>query len=538
MGAEIKPNHPKTTSVRMSKLLSRLACVGAFIVLAAHAVIPASAVEPKPTPTVEQRLSAMEAYFQNSDPAASLRTAKDKNGNMVIPAGLTTAAVGVPGPGHNTWMMLSAAFVFFMTLPGLAIFYGGLVRRKNVLSILAQCLGVTTMVTVIWWAVGYSLAFAPGNPFLGSLGLHFHGPNWSEGHWFPYLTSSAYAFLNGVTSAPNTDYSPWVSQNVYSMFQLMFAIITPALIVGAVAERMRFKAILTFVGFWMFLVYLPITHMAWGVDGLMNGVWNPNAAIRSIDFPGGTVVEMASGWSSLVLCLIIGKRMNYGKELFAPHSMVFCMVGAGMLWVGWYGFNAGSAVASDGIAANAFLTTTLAGAVGSGTWAFAEYFVRGKASVLGFCSGIVSGLVAITPACGFVNASGAILIGLLGGIIPFLAVYKLKAWFKYDDSLDVFGVHGVAGTMGMLMTGILADVTVNPNLIGAAAQQNGLARLVVQNGLWLEQLKAMGITFVIAIVGTTIAAYAVKLLMPVRISPEEEHSGLDLSEHGEEGYIL
>ena len=521
MGAEIKPNHPQTTSVRMSKLLSRLACVGAFIVLAAQSVIPASAVEPNPTPTVEQRLSAMEAYFQNTDPAVSLRTAKDKNGNLVIPAGLTTAAVGVPGPGHNTWMMLSAAFVFFMTLPGLAIFYGGLVRRKNVLSILAQCLGVTTLVTVIWWAVGYSLAFAPGGSICGTI---FGGFD--------------YAFLRGVTSVPNPAYSPWVSQNVYSMFQLMFAIITPALIVGAVAERMRFKAILTFVGFWMFLVYLPITHMAWGADGLMNGVWNPNAAIRSIDFAGGTVVEMASGWSSLVLCLIIGKRMNYGKELFAPHSMVFCMVGAGMLWVGWYGFNAGSALAADGIASNAFLTTTLAGAVASGTWALAEYFVRGKASVLGFCSGIVSGLVAITPACGFVSASGAILIGLLGGIIPFLAVYKLKVWFKYDDSLDVFGVHGVAGTMGMLMTGILADVTVNPNLIGTAAQQNGLARLVVQNGLWIEQLKAMGLTFGIAIVGTTVAAYAVKLLMPVRISPEEEHSGLDLSEHGEEGYIL
>jgi len=428
--------------------------------------------------------------------------------------------VGVPGPGHNAWMMLSAAFVLFMTLPGLAIFYGGLVRRKNVLSILAQCLGVTTLVTVIWWAVGYSLAFAPGGPVLGRI---FGGLD--------------YAFLRGVTSAPNCIYSPWVSHNVFSMFQMMFAIITPALIVGAVAERMRFQAILTFVGLWMFVVYLPITHMAWGSDGLMNGVWNPHAAIRAIDFAGGTVVEMASGWSSLVLCLIVGKRMNYGKELFAPHSMVFCMVGAGMLWVGWYGFNAGSAVAADGVASNAFLTTTLAGAVASGTWALAEYFVRGKASVLGFCSGIVSGLVAITPACGFVNASGAMAIGIAGGIIPFLAVYKLKAWFKYDDSLDVFGVHGVAGTMGLLLTGLLADPAVNPNLIGTAAQANGLAKLV-SNGLWLEQLKAIGLTFFVATVGTALVAYAVRAMMPVRITPEEEHSGLDLSEHGEEGYIL
>jgi Amt family ammonium transporter len=501
----------------MSIFLSRLACVGAFAVLSAGTAFSAPAAVPQPTPTVEQRLSAMEAYFQNTDPSAALL---DSHGNK--PEGLTTAAIGVPGPGHNTWMMVSAAFVLFMTLPGLAIFYGGLVRRKNVLSILAQCLGVTSMVTVLWWAVGYSLAFAPGGPT--ALGRVFGGLD--------------YAFLSGVTSAPNTVYSPWVSQNVFAMFQMMFAIITPALIVGAVAERMRFQAILTFVGIWMFLVYLPITHMAWGCDGLMNGVWNPNASIRAIDFAGGTVVEMASGWSSLVLCLIVGRRINYGKELFAPHSMVFCMVGAGMLWVGWYGFNAGSAVAADGIASNAFLTTTLAGAVASGTWALAEYFVRGKASVLGFCSGIVAGLVAITPACGFVNASGAILIGILGGVLPFLAVYKLKAWLKYDDSLDVFGVHGVAGTLGLLLTGLLADPAVNGNLAGGAALKNGLAGLVLHHGLWLEQLKAIGLTFTVATVGTAITAGVVRAMMPVRITPEEEDSGLDLSEHGEEGYIL
>jgi Amt family ammonium transporter len=229
--------------------------------------------------------------------------------------------------------------------------------------------------------------------------------------------------------------------------------------------------------------------------------------------------------------------MGFGRELFAPHSMVLCMVGAGMLWVGWYGFNAGSALAADGVASNAFLTTTLAAAVASGTWALAEYFTRGKASVLGFCSGIVSGLVCITPACGYVNASGAMAIGVLGGLIPFFAVFKLKNWFKYDDSLDVFGIHGVAGTLGMLLTGLLADASVNPNLLGPAAQANGLAALV-GHGLWIEQLKAMGVTFVVAVVGTAIAAYAVKLVMPVRITPEEEHSGMDLAEHGEEGYIL
>jgi len=471
-----------------------------------------SAAQPgAPAPSVEQRLSAMEAYFSNTDPSAALKGADGS-----VPTGLTTPAVGVPGPGHNAWMMTSAALVLFMTLPGLAIFYGGLVRKKNVLSILAQCMGVTTLVTVIWWAAGYSLAFSRGNPFLG--GFDF-------------------AFLRGVTARPNPDFSPWVSQDVFAMFQMMFAIITPALIVGAVAERMRFQAILTFIALWMFLVYLPVTHMAWGPDGLMNGVWNPDAKIRAIDFAGGTVVEMASGWSSLALCLIVGRRMGYGRELFAPHSMVICMIGTGMLWVGWYGFNAGSAIASDGVASNAFVATTLAGAVASGTWAFAEFLTRGKASVLGFCSGIVSGLVAITPACGFVNPSGAMVIGILGGLIPFFAVYKLKAWFAYDDSLDVFGIHGVAGTLGMLLTGILADPAVNPNLLGAAAQANGLAGLV-GHGLWIEQLKAMGVTFAVAVAGTALAAYIVRALMPVRITPEEEHSGLDIAEHGEEGYIL
>jgi Amt family ammonium transporter len=460
---------------------------------------------------MEQRMASVEAYVNNSDPTASLKGPDGK-----VPAGLTTPCVGVPGPGHNAWMMISAALVLFMTLPGLAIFYGGLVRRKNVLSILAQCFGVTTLVTVLWWAVGYSLVFAPGGPILG--GLDF-------------------AFLHGVTSKPNPEYSCWVSQNVFAMFQMMFAIITPALIVGAVAERMRFAAIMSFVTLWMFAVYFPITHMAWGIGGLMNGVSNAHASIKAIDFAGGTVVEMASGWSALTLCMIVGKRMGYGKENFSPHSMVLCMVGAGLLWVGWYGFNAGSAVAADGIAANAFVTTTLAGAVASGIWALAEYFVRGKASVLGFCSGAVAGLVAITPACGFVNPSGAVLIGVLAGIIPFLAVFKLKIWLGFDDALDVFGVHAVAGTMGMLLTGLLADPDVNPNLTAAVAQTNGLAKLV-GHGLWLEQLKAMGVTFTVAVVGTAVVAFAIKAVMPLRLSKEDEDAGLDLSEHGEEGYIL
>src|SRR5581483_7123825 len=267
-----------------------------------------------------------------------------------IPDGLTTPSVGTSGPGHNGWMMTSAALVLFMTLPGLALFYGGLVRTKNVLSVMAQCLLLAGLVTILWWAFGYSLVF--GKSF-GS----------------PYLGGSEYFFLKGVDSAPNTDYAYWVSQNVFSMYQLMFAIITPALIVGAIAERMKFSAIVVFMTLWMFFVYFPLAHMVWGSTGLMNGVFNSAAAIHAIDFAGGTVVHMSSGWSALLLCLIIGPRMGFGKTPMPPHSMVLCMVGTGMLWVGWYGFNAGSAVAADVISANAFTTTTLATAVASFTWA-------------------------------------------------------------------------------------------------------------------------------------------------------------------------
>jgi len=304
-----------------------------------------------------------------------------------------------------------------------------------------------------------------------------------------------------------------------------------------------------FVTAWMFIVYFPLAHMVWGIDGFMNGVWNGKAGIKAIDFAGGTVVHMSSGWSALILCLILGKRKGFGKENFAPHNLVLCMVGTGMLWVGWYGFNAGSAVAADGVAANAFMTTTLATAIACATWAFAEYLVRGKASVLGFCSGAVAGLVVITPATGFVDATGAVIIGVLAGLIPFFAVFKLKAWFGYDDALDTFGVHAVGGTLGALMTGILAvpgllaDGKVNPdavnaNLAGDPAKLNGLAKLVTDHMLWTEQLKAMGLTIVLAVVGTAVIAYAIKLVTSLRPTPEVETVGLDLSEHGEEGYIL
>jgi Amt family ammonium transporter len=409
-----------------------------------------------------------------------------------------------------------------MTLPGLALFYGGLVRRKNVLSVLAQCLGITGLVSILWWAFGYSFVFADGP------GAHAVIGDFKK-----------FAFLNGVDSAPNTNYSYWVSHNVFSMYQMMFAIITPALIIGAIAERMKFSAILLFMTLWMIIVYFPLAHMVWGVTGLMNGVWNSSATIKAIDFAGGTVVHMSSGWSALILCLLLGKRIGFGKEPMPPHSMVLCMVGTGMLWVGWYGFNAGSAVAADGVAANAFLTTTLATAVASFVWPMTEYIIRGKPSVLGFCSGAVAGLVVITPACGFVDATGAVVIGIAAGVVPFFFCYKVKAWFGYDDALDTFGVHAVGGTLGAFLTGVLATAksgNVNITEAGAAAKANGLASLVSHGGLWVEQLKAIGITLCLAVVGTTVIAYIVRAVLGLRVSGEVETSGLDLAEHGEEGY--
>ena len=466
-----------------------------FALWVATAVIACSgvSVRAEQSPTLEQRVADVEAYINNASRTPDV-----------------ASKVPGPGPGHNAWLMTSAALVLFMTLPGLALFYGGLVRKKNVLSVLAQCLGIAGMVTVLWWAVGYSFVFASGSPFLGSL---------------------KFAFLKGVDSTPNTDYAAWVSHNVFSMYQMMFAIITPALIIGAIAERMKYLAIMGFVLLWMFVVYFPLAHMVWGVDGFMNGVWNAKAGIKAIDFAGGTVVHMSSGWSALILCLILGKRLGIGKESMAPHSMVLCMVGTGMLWVGWYGFNAGSALAADGIAANAFMTTTLAAAIASTTWATAELVSRGKASILGFCSGAVAGLVVITPAAGFVNATGAVIIGIFAGLVPFFACVKLKAVFGYDDALDTFGVHAVGGTLGAFLTGILATHEVNPNL---AANLKG----IVGKTLWLEQLKAIGLTLMMAVVGTTVIAFIVKAVVDLRPSPEIETQGLDINEHGEEGYVL
>jgi Amt family ammonium transporter len=464
---------------------------------------------PPPAPSLEQRVAGLEAYLGNGDPSAALKDAKG-----VIPTGLTTAAASTSGPGHNGFMMICAALVLFMTLPGLFLFYGGLVRSKNVLSVIAQCFGLAGLVTILWWAVGYSFVF--GKSFDGTLLGHIFG-------------GSEYFFLNGVNSLPNTDYAYWTSQNVFAMYQLMFAIITPALIVGAIAERMKFSALMLFMTGWMFLVYFPMAHAIWGITGDMNGVWNAKAAIKAIDFAGGTVVHMTSGWSALLLCIILGPRIGFGKKSMAPHSMVLCAIGTGMLWVGWYGFNAGSAVAADGVASQAFMTTTLAAAVAAFTWAALEWILRGHASVLGFCSGAVAGLVVITPATGFVTANGAVLIGVLAGVVPFLAVVYLKAKLGYDDALDTFGVHAVGGTLGAIMTGVLATADANPNLLTNLKD-------VVGNTLLSEQFKAIAVTLVLSLTATLILAYVVKALVGLRPTEEEEARGLDITDHGEEGY--
>jgi Amt family ammonium transporter len=475
----------------MQRLLLALLLVVCFQPFTGHTAEPAAPAEP----TVEQRLADIEAYINNSARATD---------------GKASSKISGAGPAHNAWMMVSAALVLFMTLPGLALFYGGLVRSKNVLSVLAQCFGLAGLVTILWWAIGYSLSFGKAGAICGGTG---------------------FAFMNGVDAAPNPDYSNWVSHNIYFIYQMMFAIITPALIVGAIAERMKFSAVMLFCALWMFLVYFPAAHMVWGAGGMMNGLGNDAAKIKAIDFAGGIVVHMTSGWSALALCLVLGRRHGHGKEPMPPHSMVLCAIGTGMLWVGWYGFNAGSAVAADGIAANAFVTTTLSAAVACFVWPTIEYILRGKPSVLGFCSGAIAGLATITPAAGFVTPGAAIFIGFLAGVIPYLACTKLKTWLGYDDALDTFGVHAVGGTLGTIMAGVFATTAVNPNL-GADR-----IKALVGETLWIEQTKAAGLILVWSLVATIVIAYVIKIVLgSMRATVETERIGLDLAEHGEEGY--
>ena len=450
----------------------------------------AAPADPAPTgPSIEERLADIEAYMNN--------------GARVEKAEGVASNVAGPGPGANAWQMVSTALVLFMTLPGLALFYGGLVRRKNVLSVLAQCLGIACMITPLWWLCGYSLTFGAGNSFIGDLSM---------------------VMFKGVEPGNVGAGYHWISDSIWAMFQLTFAIITPALIIGAIAERMKFAAIMAFVLLWMFAVYFPFAHMVWAGTGLMCGPLNADAGIKAIDFAGGTVVHMTSGWSALLLCILLGKRRGHGSEQMAPHSMVLCMVGTGMLWVGWYGFNAGSALGADAIASNAFTTTTLAAATGGLFWAVSEWLLKGKPSVLGICSGVVAGLVVITPACGFVTSTSAVIMGALAGIIPFLAVEFLKRKLGYDDALDTFGVHGVGGTLGAILTGVFADEKVN-SVVGP-----------LKEGLLLAQFKACGLTILWSLAATFVITMLVKAVIGLRPTAEHEQLGLDLAEHGEQGY--
>ncbi|MBX9742148.1 MAG: ammonium transporter [Chthoniobacterales bacterium] len=450
--------------------------------------------------SLEQRVTYLEAMLHNTDPSA-------------------TGIAPIAAPSHTLWMMVSAILVLFMVLPGLALFYGGLVRQKNVLSILATCLGIGGMVIILWWAVGYSLVF----------GHNFHSP---------FLGGTEYFFLRGVTEVPNSDYAYWISQNVFCIYELMFAMITPALIFGATAERMKFSAVLLYTFFWMFLVYFPLAHMVWGSNGWMNGLLNPHAVIPALDFAGGTVVHMSSGWSALILCMLLGKRLGHGKEPMMPHSLVLTVIGTGILWVGWYGFNAGSALAIDAIAMNAFVTTTLAAGVACFTWPMMEFLFRGKPSVLGCCSGAISGLVVVTPACGFITTEGAILMGVAAGVIPYFACTTLKQWLKYDDALDTFGIHGIGGTIGALLTGVLATATMNPHLISSITAQNGLQQALTNHLLLIIQGKAVGTTLLYAIVSSLLIALFVRGTLGLRAEQEAEAQGLDITDHGEEGYTM
>jgi len=415
--------------------------------------------------------------------------------------------------GDNAWMLTSAALVLMMTGPGLALFYGGLVRRKNVLGTMMQSFTLMALISVLWAIVGYSLCFHSGSSFLGNLG---------------------YFGLNGVGAAPDPDYAATIPQQTFMMFQLMFAIITPALITGAFAERMKFGALVVFMILWSLVVYDPMAHMVWGKGGLLNATLG--GRFPTLDFAGGTVVHITSGVSALVTALYLGKRVGFPKQPMPPHSVVLSFIGACLLWVGWFGFNAGSALAAGSLATSAFVATHLAAAAAALGWAGAEWIRNGKPSVLGAISGSVAGLVAITPASGFVSPMPALLIGALAGVVCYLMVAKVKAKLGYDDSLDAFGVHGIGGTLGAILTGVFATSLVNP--IFKDAQGNALPVGMIDGhaGQVLNQLIAVLISWGLAIVGTLVILKVVDLVVGLRVPEQDEIEGLDLSQHGEEGY--
>jgi Amt family ammonium transporter len=417
--------------------------------------------------------------------------------------------------GDNAWMLVSAALVLMMTGPGLALFYGGLVRKKNVLATMMQSFVLMALITLLWALFGYSLVFHEGNRFIGSFG---------------------YLFLHGVGGAPNGDYAGTIPQQTFMVYQLMFAIITPALITGAFAERMKFSAMLLFMILWSIIVYDPMAHMVWGKGGFLNA--SLGGVVPTLDFAGGTVVHVTSGVSALVCALYLGKRLGFPREPMPPHSVVLSVVGACLLWVGWFGFNAGSALAAGSLASSAFVATHFGAAAAALGWAAAEWFRNGKASVLGAISGAVAGLVAITPAAGFVGPMSALAIGAIAGVVCYLMVTKVKGRFGYDDSLDAFGVHGAGGSIGALLTGVFALRAINPIFKDAQGTAKAVGLIDGHPGQVLNQLVGVIIAWALAVVGTLLILKVVDWVVGLRVAGEHEVQGLDLSQHGEEGYNL
>jgi Amt family ammonium transporter len=428
---------------------------------------------------------------------------------------LEGATAAAQSAGDNAWMLVCAALVLMMTGPGLALFYGGLVRRKNVLATMMQSFILMAVVTILWALFGYSVAFAEGTPFAGGL---------------------AYALLHGVGSAPNETYAATIPQQTFMIYQLMFAIITPALITGAFAERMKFSAMLAFTILWTSVVYFPLAHMVWGKGGFLNAALGGH--VPALDFAGGTVVHISSGFAALVCALVVGRRVGYPSEPMQPHSLVLSFIGACMLWVGWFGFNAGSALSAGSLATSAFVATHFAAAAAVLGWTAAEWVRNGKPTVLGAISGAVAGLVGITPASGFVTPMSGLAIGFVTGLGCFVAVTELKKRMGYDDSLDVFGVHGTGGTIGALLTGVFATSAVNPVFKDAAGGALPVGLIDGNGAQLLNQLIGVGITVGITLAASLVILKIVDLAIGLRVSEDEELLGLDRSLHGEDGYDL
>jgi ammonium transporter, Amt family len=445
-----------------------------------------------------------------SSPAGSADASKELNDKL---AQLDQKVAAAQSAGDNAWMLTSAALVLMMTGPGLALFYGGLVRRKNTLAIMMQSFAMMGLITVLWGICGYSLAFGGNGPIIGDL---------------------SHAFLRGVGVAPNADYSATIPQLTFMVYQLMFAVITPALITGATAERMKFSGTVLFMTLWFFMVYVPLAHMVWGKGGLLNASASLGGKFPCLDFAGGTVVHITSGVSALVCALYMGKRVGFPKQPMPPHSLVLSFIGACLLWVGWFGFNAGSALAAGGLASSAFVATHFGAAAAAFGWSAAEWFKNGKASALGAISGAVAGLVAITPAAGFVRPMPALVIGLIAGVFCYLMVTKVKALFGYDDALDAFGVHGAGGTIGALLTGVFAQAIVNP-IFGDGKPVGA------RDGHWGQignQLIGVLFAWGFALVGTMVILKITDVITGFRVTEEHEVEGLDITQHGEEAYYL